>query len=146
MGFDEWFNIINTIIGIIGIIVGVIGGKSLHAAMKLKNVAKDIQNSTIQQAQTITVNNNNGMDTYAVIKLSKETTQEELEKIVTQINQTKNKIEQTETKLVQKIAQTETKVAGVEVKIDSLPPIPQIHTSNTSPTRTLREGEFWGRY
>lgn len=84
MGRNEWSTIINTGVGIIGIIVGIIGWKSLSSATKIKNSIKGVNNSTVQQAQTITVNN--GLDTYAVIKLSQETTQEELTEIVKRIN------------------------------------------------------------
>ena len=128
MGFNEWFTIINTIIGVIGIVVGIIGGKSLHTATKIKNSIKveNTHNSTIQQAQTITVNN--GMDTYAVIKISRETTQGELEMIVNRINQ------------------AETKLSSVEQKVDNLPPIPEIIVSESEPTSYIGDGKIWGVY
>ncbi|MEN6349516.1 MAG: hypothetical protein ABFD08_09020 [Syntrophomonas sp.] len=119
MGFSEWSTIINTSVGIIGIIVGIIGWKSLSSATNIKNSIKGLNNSTIQQAQTITVNN--GLDTYAVIKLSQETTQEELTEIVKRIND------------------AETKLSTVEKKIDSQP---KIHTGATPPTES-KDGDIW---
>lgn len=93
MGFNEISTIINSVVGIIGIVVGVIGWKSLTAAVKIKNINKDIQNSTVNQAQTITVNN--GLDTYAVIKISRETTQEELSEIIQRISNAEEVIKNT---------------------------------------------------
>ena len=72
----NWVTLINTAVGIIGIIVGIIGWKSLSAATKIKNSIKTGDASNIQQAQVI----HNGLDDYAVIRLSRETTQEELKK------------------------------------------------------------------
>lgn len=79
----ELVTIINTGVGIIGIIVGIIGWKSLTTAIKIRNTVKGAHDSTIQQAQII----NNGLDSYAVIKLSKETTQAELAEIVKRIDE-----------------------------------------------------------
>lgn len=119
MGFGEWSTIINSGVGIIGIIVGIIGWRSLSSATKIRNSIKNVQNSTVQQAQTITVNN--GLDTYAVIKLSKETTQEELTEIVKRIND------------------TEVKLSSVEKKVDNQP---KIHIGSTEPVK-LKEGDIW---
>ena len=71
----DWVTWINTGVGIVGIIVGSIGWKSLSAAAKIKN---SIKANTVQQVQVI----NNGLDAYAVIRLSQETTQEELKRII----------------------------------------------------------------
>lgn len=68
--------IIGIIVGLIGVIVGVIGWKSLTTATKIKNNARTGNGSTVQQANSI----HNGLDSYTVIKLSKETAQQELEK------------------------------------------------------------------
>lgn len=82
---------LNTIVGVIGIIstvigiiVGIIGGKSLTTAIKIKN---NVKADTVQQAQVI----NNGLDNYAVIKLSQDTTREELEKIVKDLREETDK-------------------------------------------------------
>ena len=123
MGFNEWLAVINTIIGAIGVVVGIIGARSLHTAIKIKNSINNVQNSTIQQAQTITMNN--GMDTYAVIKLSRDTTQAELTKIVTRINE------------------AESTLKTVETKVDEMP---KIHISDHSPTESLHDGDIWLQY
>lgn len=68
-------------VGVIGIIVGIIGWKSLSAAVKIRNNLNASGGSTIQQAQVIS----NGLDDYAVIRLSRDTTKEELQKIVNEI-------------------------------------------------------------
>lgn len=72
---------LNTLVGVIGIIVGIIGWKSLSAAVKIRNNLNASGGSTIQQAQVIS----NGLDAYAVIRLSRDTTKEELQKIVDEI-------------------------------------------------------------
>lgn len=75
--------IISDVIGIIGIIVGILGivlsGIGIKCLMIANsNKIQQVKDSNIQQAQII----NNGLDTYAVIKLTKETTQEELENLI----------------------------------------------------------------
>lgn len=72
---------LNTLVGVIGIVVGIIGWKSLSAAVKIRNNLNASGGSTIQQAQVIS----NGLDAYAVIRLSRDTTKEELQKIVNEI-------------------------------------------------------------
>lgn len=92
---------LNTIVGIIGIIstlvgiiVGIIGGKSLSTAIEIKN---NVKADTVQQAQVI----NNGLDNYAVIKLSQDTTREELEKIVQELREeTDKKIEESAPRII----------------------------------------------
>ena len=74
----EWVTWINTGVGIIGIVVGIIGWKSLSTATKIKNTIKADKAATVQQAQVI----NNGLDSYAVIRLTRETTKEELQKAI----------------------------------------------------------------
>ena len=66
---------INTVVGIVGIIVGIIGWKSLSTAIKINNTIKA---NTVQQAQII----HNGLDDYAVIRISREATKEELKKVI----------------------------------------------------------------
>jgi len=68
---------INTIVGIVGIactivgvIVGVIGKRSLDTANLIKNEVLIANSSSIQQAQTI---NNNGLDNHTVIDLAQDT-------------------------------------------------------------------------
>lgn len=117
MDLNGWNTIINTGVGVIGIIIGIIGVKSLVSAIKIRNSINNVDNSTVQQAQTITVNN--GLDTYAVIKLSRETTQEELTEIVKRIND------------------TETKLSTVEKRVESQP---KIHIGPDEPTEI---GDIW---
>ena len=83
----DWVTWINTLVGVVGIVVGIIGWRSLSAATKIKN---SIKANTVQQAQVI----NNGLDAYAVIRLSKETTQEELISIVKALELTSNKVDE----------------------------------------------------
>jgi hypothetical protein len=119
MSFSELATIINSGIGIIGIVVGIIGWRSLKFATKIRNDVKNVNNSTVQQAHTLTVNN--GLDSYAVIKLSKETTKEELINIVELINS------------------TELKISSVEEKIDNQP---KIHTGSAQPKES-KNGDIW---
>ena len=75
MSFSDWIGIWSLIVGVVGAVVGIIGCLNLSKANKI--AAKCITNSKITQAETLIVNN--GVDTYAVIKIAKETTQEELD-------------------------------------------------------------------
>lgn len=90
MGFDEWSAIVGIVVSIIGIVVGTIGAKSLSVANKTKNSINKVSGSTVNQAQNLTVNN--GLDSYAVIKLAKDVTQEELKEIVKRIDSDIEKI------------------------------------------------------
>ena len=78
MSFSDWLGLLGLIVGVIGVVVGIIGCFNLSKANKIK--AKKISGGTINQAETLIVNN--GVDTYAVIKIAKETTQEELKDVV----------------------------------------------------------------
>ena len=78
MSFSDWIGIWSLIVGVVGAVVGIIGCLNLSKANKI--AAKCITNSKITQAETLIVNN--GVYTYAVIKIAKETTQEELKNIV----------------------------------------------------------------
>ena len=118
----DWVTWINTGVGVIGIIVGIIGWKSLTTATKIKNKAKADNGASIQQAQTI----NNGMDSYAVIRLSKDTTQEELVRLVKEINlASKNDVNNA--------------ISELEEKVDALP---RIHVGPTEP-ENFRNGDLW---
>ena len=83
----DWVTLVNTGVGVVGIVVGIIGWRSLSAATKIKN---SIKANTVQQAQII----NNGLDSYAVIRLSKETTKEELVSIVESLESTSHKVDE----------------------------------------------------
>ena len=75
---------INTAVGIIGIIVGIIGWRSLSTATKIVNKVKAKNIDQVQNAQVI----NNGLDSYAVSRLTRDTTKEELQKIVDDLSNT----------------------------------------------------------
>lgn len=123
MDFVTW---INTAVGAIGIIVGIIGWKSLSAATKIKN---RIKADTVQQAQII----HNGLDDYAVIRLSRETTKEELERIILEMQPvTKNEISEIQEKSNERITQLETKV-------DS---IPNVYVGKDPPAES-KDGDIW---
>lgn len=76
---------INTVVGIVGTIVGVMGWMSLNEVINIKNSLIVTDKSTIQNAQII----NNGLDSYAVIRLSRDTTREELQKTIDELAKTK---------------------------------------------------------
>lgn len=119
MSFNELSTFLNTGVGIIGIIVGIIGWRSLRNSIEIKNSINNVNNSTVQQVQTL--NLNNGLDSYAVIKLSKETTKEELVSLVEQIND------------------TYAKISIVEDKIDKQP---KIHIGSEKPKES-KNGDVW---
>lgn len=76
--------LINTIVGIIGIIVGIIGWKSL-SERETKNKAKATDSATIQQAQTI----NNGLSSVDVINLTEEIVEKKMNEKI-DLNDNKN--------------------------------------------------------
>lgn len=77
MSFSDVIGVAGLVVGIIGVIVGIIGCLCITKANEIK--AKEINNSVINQAETLIVQN--GVDTYAVIKLAQDTTKEELKSI-----------------------------------------------------------------
>jgi len=117
MQFGEWLGVIGILVGLIGIIVGIIGGRSLYISRSMNNTIKNPKDSTIQQAQTI----NNGLDSYAVIKLSKDTTKEELQSIVSSL------------------AINEKKLGEIEQKMDKSPNI----FVGTEEPKDSKEGDLW---
>lgn len=84
MSFSDIIGLAGLAVGIIGVIVGIIGCLNLSKANKIR--AKDIHNSTINQAETMIVQN--GLDHYAVIKLAQDTTKEELKDITDALSAT----------------------------------------------------------
>ena len=81
MQISDLIGVIGIVVGIIGIIVGIIGVKCL-AANKTKNIVRDANDSTINQAQVIYT----GLDAYAVIKLTQDTTKSELVEIIDRLS------------------------------------------------------------
>lgn len=84
MSIDRIIGIASLIVGIVGVVVGMIGCFCLSKSNKLR--AKEIRDSTINQADTMIVNN--GADTYAIIKIAKDVTQEELRSITETLSAT----------------------------------------------------------
>ena len=121
MNFSDWIGIIGLAVGVIGVIVGIIGCFSLSKANKLK--AKEISNSTINQAETMIVNN--GVDTYAVIKIAKDTTQEELKGII------------------DNLAATTLDLQKLREEVDAMP---KIYSGTELPTGDFREGDVFFLY
>lgn len=119
MELPGWVTIFNTAVGIIGIVVGIIGLRSLSTVNKIRNNTGDVRESTIQQAQTINVNN--GLDTYAIIKLSKQVTQEELAGIV------------------ERIISVEDTAISIKQEMDTQP---KIQVSSSEPVAAKR-GDIW---
>ena len=97
--------IIGAIVGIIGIVVGLIGLKSVSTAIKIKN---SIKADTVQQAQII----HNGLDDYAVIRLSQQTTKEELGKIIENLQLPSRKEIQELKKEIDNIPRLDVRVEG----------------------------------
>ena len=81
---------INTAIGIIGIVVGIIGWRSLSAATKIVNKVEAKNIDQVQNAKVI--NNTNGLDSYAVIRLTRDTTKDELQRIIDDFNNSNTEI------------------------------------------------------
>lgn len=129
----DWVTWINTAVGIIGIIVGIIGWKSLTTATKIKNKAKADNGASIQQAQTI----NNGLDSYAVIRLSKDTTQEELVRLVKEIDLvSKNDVANA---ISEHVLPTQKQLNELEEKVEAMP---KIHVGPIAPENP-QDGDLW---
>ena len=117
MSFSVIFGIDGLAVGIIGVVVGIIGCLNLSKANKLK--AREINNSTVNQAETLIVQN--GLDFYAVIKLAQDTTKEELIKIT------------------EALSATTLDLAKLREEVDKMP---RIHPGNEPPPANLRNGEY----
>ena len=126
----DWVTWINTGVGIIGIVVGIIGWKSLSTATKIKNFIKA---NTVQQAQVI----HNGLDAYAVIRLSRETTQEELKKVIDTMQMPV--WEEIDDLVTAKVNDTNAELQKLKNEVDNMP---KIYTSTEEPT-TLKTGDIW---
>ena len=114
MSFSDWIGIWSLIVGVVGAVVGIIGCLNLSKANKI--AAKCITNSKI----TLIVNN--GVDTYAVIKIAKETTQEELKNIV------------------DNLAATTLDLKELQKQVDE---IPRIYSGKAPPPDNLRDGDAY---
>ena len=128
----EWVTWINTGVGIIGIVVGIIGWKSLSTATKIKNTIKADKAATVQQAQVI----NNGLDSYAVIRLTRETTKEELQKAIADLQPL---VWEDLDDMSEKVNATNEQVRELTGRIDKMP---NIHVGKEPPEH-LKNGDIW---
>lgn len=127
----EWVTWINTGVGIIGIVVGIIGWKSLSTATKIKNTIKADKAATVQQAQVI----NNGLDSYAVIRLTRETTKEELQKAIADLQPL---VWEDLDDMSEKVNATNEQVKELTGRIDKMP---NIHVGKEPPEH-LKNGDI----
>ena len=124
--------VVGIIVGIIGAIIGIIGWKSLATATKISNRAKANNGSTVQQAQII----HNGLDDYAVIRLSKETTQEELQRLVASLQLvTEKEIKE----LGNEITDVTKDMRKLNETVNSMP---RIHIGK-EPPQNMKNGDIW---
>ena len=128
----EWVTWINTGVGIIGIVVGIMGWKSLSTATKIKNTIKADKAATVQQAQVI----NNGLDSYAVIRLTRETTKEELQKAIADLQPL---VWEDLDDMSEKVNATNEQVKELTGRIDKMP---NIHVGKEPPEH-LKNGDIW---
>ena len=128
----DWVTWINTGVGIIGIVVGIIGWKSLSTATKIKNTIKADKDATVQQAQVI----NNGLDSYAVIRLTRETTKEELQKAIADLQPL---VWQDFGDMSEKVNATDEQVKELTERIDKMP---NIHVGKEPPEHS-KDGDIW---
>ncbi|WP_417083847.1 hypothetical protein [Evtepia gabavorous] len=128
----EWVTWINTGVGIIGIVVGIIGWKSLSTATKIKNTIKADKAATVQQAQVI----NNGLDSYAVIRLTRETTKEELQKAIADLQPL---VWEDLDDVSEKVNATNEQVKELTERVDKMP---NIHVGKEPPEH-LKDGDIW---
>ena len=121
MSFSDIVGLASLVVGIVGVVVGIIGCLNLSKANKIK--AKEIQNSTINQAETMIVQN--GMDCYAVIKLAQDTTKEEL-KGITDI-----------------LSATTLDLKELRKELDEMP---RIYSGKEPPPSNLKDGDIYLQY
>ena len=121
MSFSDIIGIAGLVVGIIGVVVGIIGCLNLSTANKLK--AKEINNSTVNQAETLIVHN--GLDCYAVVKLAQDTTKEELNE------------------MTKALSATTLDLAKLREEIDKMP---KIYYGKEPPPDNLRNGDTYIQY
>lgn len=120
MTISDWIGIIGIVSTIVGIIVGIIGWKSLNKANQIH--ATSIDNSPITQGENVTIINN-GNDTYAIMKIARDTTRDELSEIVHRLSSIKEE---------------------VNVMKHEVASIPRFHVG-TTPPQGAKEGDIWFR-
>ena len=121
MSFSDIIGIAGLAVGIIGVVVGIIGCLNLSKANKLK--AKEINNSTVNQAETLIVHN--GLDCYAVVKLAQDTTKEELNE------------------MTRALSATTLDLAKLREEIEKMP---KIYSGKETPSDNLRNGDIYFQY
>ena len=121
MSFSDLIGVFSLFVGLIGVIVGIIGCFNISKANKIKT--ENITGSTINQAETLIVNN--GVDTYAVIKIAKETTQEELKNIT------------------DNLAATTLDLEKLRKEVNAMP---RIYSGTGLPPSNLRNGDIYLQY
>ena len=121
MSFSDIIGIAGLVVGIIGVVVGIIGCLNLSKANKLK--IKEINDSTINQAETLIVHN--GLDCYAVVKLAQDTTKEELNE------------------MMKALSATTLDLAKLREEIDKMP---KIYSGKEPPPDNLRNGDIYFQY
>lgn len=87
MGTSEWLGIIGIVLSVVSIIVGLCAHSKLN-----KFSARDIKNSTIAQGENVTIINN-GTDAYAIVKIAKDVTQEEIKKLAERLESIKEEVQ-----------------------------------------------------
>lgn len=87
MGLSEWLGIIGILLSLVSIIIGICAHSKLN-----KNIAKNIDNSTVTQGENVTIINN-GTDVYAVVKIAKDVTQEEMKKLSEKLESLKEEVQ-----------------------------------------------------
>jgi hypothetical protein len=122
MNWAEIIGVIGSIASIIGIVVGVIGCLCLSKANKIN--ARSIEASTINQAENIITINNN-LDTYALIKIAKDITKEELSSIV------------------ERLSVTAENISRVDAKLNDMP---KIYSGTEPPPKYLKTGDIYLQY
>lgn len=121
MSFSDWVGLLGLIVGVIGVVVGIIGCMNLSKANQIK--AKNITGGTINQAETLIVNN--GVDTYAVIKIAKETTQEELKGVA------------------ESLVATTLDLEKLRKEVEAMP---KIYSGKGEPPSNLKNGDIYIQY
>lgn len=85
IAFSDWISFAELLVGIIGLIVGVIGGKELHEANKLKIQIKKleakIEKIEITNSQVANTINNNGLNVADTEYLAEKVVATEVDKL-----------------------------------------------------------------
>lgn len=87
MGLSEWLGVIGIALSGISIIIGLCAHSKIN-----KFVNKEIKDSTIVQGENITITNS-GSDAYAIMKIAKDVTREEMEKVVKRLETLKQEVQ-----------------------------------------------------